>query len=125
LHFPDKNSAKIGMYLTPKHELKSIIALSKASCFCYREVALFYGLPIIIKSLLTDSGSESRMTTGWFGVYFFSSHAEWDSACVVRGFVTWLACDQRISTPILEYMLNLHYADPSVGSFSRQVETSE
>ena len=34
-----------------------------------------------------------------------------------RGFELWLACDQRINTPVQEYLRNQHCAAPSVGSF--------
>ena len=58
------------------------------------------------------------MTTGWFRMCFLSSHGEHDSASVVRGFAIWISRDQRNSIPILEFALDLHCKDPSVGSFS-------
>jgi hypothetical protein len=36
-----------------------------------------------------------------------------NSAYIKCSFILWPTRDQRISTPILEYMLDLNYADPS------------
>ena len=44
-----------------------------------------------------------------------------NSAYIKCSFILWLTCDQRNSMPILEYVLDLNYEDPSFGSFSRQV----
>ncbi len=56
------------------------------------------------ESLPTDSGYPMGMPSNFqnddgvvWGL-FFSSHAERDSASVVRGFVLWLACDERITS---------------------------
>ena len=65
--------------------------------------ALLCRLSIFQKTIPTDSGSPVGMPCNfqnaerWFGMCFLSSHAELDSASLVRGFAIWLAFDQRIT----------------------------